>query len=360
LYLLGSNKIAVNLKTAIASIQSQMAVAFLGLAAVPLYAIWWVLWIYVFTMTLYTPFMQSQLISTQAVETEQGGETTVDTYSALWYSIVISLVLGFFWTNQVFKNTVQTTVAGAVGTWWFVPDEASGGCCSSPALTNSLHRSLTYSFGSICFGSLLVAIIQTLKAIAENSENNRRNQGEGALLACIARCLLGCLERIVEYFNKWAFIYVGLYGYSYMDAGKNVFALFRHRGWTAVISDNLTSRVLGMMSFAIGLCTAIVAAVIAAILSASSRSSSSSSSDDMAGLVLGSAIVALIVGMFMASTIFGVVNSGVDTVIVLYAEAPKEFEQIHPELAREMNQAWNAAWPDIFTPSAPAAAAVVY
>lgn len=38
-----------------------------------------------------------------------------------------------------------------------------------------------------------------------------------------------------------AFVYVGLYGYSYIEAGKNVITLFKNRGWEAIIADDLIS-----------------------------------------------------------------------------------------------------------------------
>ena len=72
----------------------------------------------------------------------------------------------------------------------------------------------------------IVAIIQATKEIARQM----REQDDGILLCC-AECLLGCLEALAEYFNKWAFVYVGLYGYSFIDSGKNVMTLFKTRGW---------------------------------------------------------------------------------------------------------------------------------
>ena len=38
-----------------------------------------------------------------------------------------------------------------------------------------------------------------------------------------------------------AFVYVGLYGYSYLEAGRNVITLFKNRGWEAIIADDLIS-----------------------------------------------------------------------------------------------------------------------
>ena len=111
---------------------------------------------------------------------------------------------------------MHVTSAGVIGTWWFDPSEASS--CWSSAVTDSFRRATTYSFGSICFGSLLVALVQTLRAINEHA----RGQEEFQMLVCLTDCLLGCIQGIIEYLNKWAYIYVGLYGYGYLDAGRNV------------------------------------------------------------------------------------------------------------------------------------------
>jgi hypothetical protein len=103
---------------------------------------------------------------------------------------------------------MHAIVAGVVSTWWFVPEEASH-CCSK-AIWGSTVRATTSSFGSICFGSLLVAIIQTLRAMCENARNNEDVDGCAAFLLCLVDCCLRCLEEILEYFNKFAYIYVGM------------------------------------------------------------------------------------------------------------------------------------------------------
>lgn len=120
------------------------------------------------------------------------------------------------------------------------------------------HSALTTSFGSICFGSLIVAIIQALRALA----NEARNNGDAGALACVAECLLGCLQGIAEYFNKWAFVYVGLYGYSYLEAGKNVITLFKNRGWDAIIADDLIGNVLLLVSIIVGGLTGLIGIAI--------------------------------------------------------------------------------------------------
>jgi hypothetical protein len=109
---------------------------------------------------------------------------------AIWTQLYFLSIIFFF-----FKNSIHVTVAGVVGTWWHSPED--NGYCSS-AVINSFIRTITTSFGSICFGSLLVAILQALRAVA----NMARAEGDGGIGACIAECILGCLASILEYFNK--------------------------------------------------------------------------------------------------------------------------------------------------------------
>lgn len=343
---------AANLKTAITAIQSQLGVAFLGIASIPLYMMWFAVWVYFFVSSLSTPFMQGQVESTKMVHSsgyKGDGDYEItfnESRSPLWYFLVFMMILSFYWTSQVIGNTIQSTVAGTIGTFWFVPEEAVG-CCSS-GLTSSLFRSLTYSFGSICMGSLLVAIIQALRAMVRQAEETARNNrdGAGALILCLAQCLLSMLEAVAEYFNKWAFIYVGLYGYGYMEAGHNVLTLFRERGWTSIVTDNLTARVLGMMSFVVGLGTGVTAALLAVLTGLGSSTNSEANN----GVALASLFLGILLGIILASIIFGVVNSAADTIVVLFAEAPFEFQQNHPVLAAEMNQMWSKAYPDAFRP----------
>lgn len=127
---------------------------------------------------------------------------------------------------------------------------------------DSFVRATTTSFGSICFGSLLVAIIETLKTLVQSARADDDNGGCAAFLLCLVECLLNCLEGILEYFNKFAYIYVGLYGYSYLEAGKNVFTLFQQKGWTVIINDDLVSNTLSLFCLVIGLLTGAVGLIM--------------------------------------------------------------------------------------------------
>ena len=96
--------------------------------------------------------------------------------------------------------------------------------------------------------------------------------------------------------------------------------------------------VLFMVSLGVGVMTGILAVLIGAAMQLS----------DGANLGL-SFVIGFIVGYGMCTTLFSLISSAVNTVIVCYAEAPNEFQTNHPALSERMLMAWRQAWPNEFT-----------
>lgn len=174
---------ASNLVTAVTAVRANLGLAFYAYLSLILLFMWSVFWAISVISTIY---ITSQCNPQGECQTEVNG------------GVVFLFLVSFYWTIQVISNVVHTTTAGTVGTWWMAPTEANG-CCSR-AVRDSYVRSITTSFGSICLGSLIVAIIQAVKEIIHGMREN----GDSAL-ACVAECLIGCIESLMEYFNKWAF-----------------------------------------------------------------------------------------------------------------------------------------------------------
>lgn len=318
---------ASNLKCSIAVLKTNLG---LGLVAIGstmgliAYCFGW-FWALIGTMQL-----DAMKDSTSASGSEYSENSSDDSdLSALGGIVAFLFVLSFYWTHQILKNIVRATVSGVVGTWWFSPSEASS--FFSDAIRHSLIRSTTYSLGSICFGSLIVAILQMLRNSLHRAHRN------GGILRCIAMCILAYIEMLVEYFNKWAYIYVGLYGYGYVDAGKRVINLFKTRGWQTIIADNLVNRLLGIVSLTIGLLTG-VCTLFAAFCVEEFESKDG-------WMPIGFA-VGFFLGLTLSGVFMGLLSSAVDAVIVCYAEAPAELECSHPMIAQEMSQTWSEAWGD--------------
>lgn len=295
---------AANLKTALSAVRSNVGLSFVAYFMTIVTFAWSGFW----------------MMGMASVATENAG-------------IIFLLFVSFYWTVGVFTNTVHVTTAGTVGTWWFVPGEASS--CFSTGLKDSFCRATTYSFGSICFGSLVVAVIRALRAMARQRSRN------GEFLRCIAECILACIANIVEYFNKWAYVYVGLYGFGYIEAGKNVLQLFEQRGWTSIVTDDLCDRVLMMMNIGVGATTGIISMFLVLF-------DKSLLADDVGDSPIVKAFfLGFLVGAVVCSILMSVVSSAVNTVIVCFAESPNEFETNHPALSQEMRSSWAQSYPDL-------------
>lgn len=142
-----------------------------------------------------------------------------------------------------------------------------------------------------------------------------------ACIACLAECCLNCLESIMEYFNQWAFVYVGIYGYSFRTSGKAVMDLFRNRGWTALINDDLTSTALTFGAVGVGIVTSCLGLLLVKF------------GPDEWFVVLGStnaqfatmAGIGFVAGLCMALILANVVITALHTVFVCFAEVRSLF-----------------------------------
>ena len=126
-------------------------------------------------------------------------------------------------------------------------------------MKNERHRLIAppFSEGSVCLGSLIVAIVSAAKDIIRQMRESGDN-----MLVCCAEFFLACMERFIEYFNEWAFCFVGIYGYSFVESGIEVMNLLKSRGWTSIIADDLTGRALLLVAFCVAMFNGLVGLLI--------------------------------------------------------------------------------------------------
>jgi hypothetical protein len=188
---------AANLTTALSAIQCNGGLVLLGFAMTALLHVGSVLWF----LACLGAFVQS------ADCTNSNSTNQSDCTESQWSpAVLMAMLFLYYWMVAVYKNVLTCTVAGVVGTFWFVPDEASTFC--SPAIADSFRRSTTSSFGSICLGSLVTAILQLLHHAAQQARHQGRSgryANCGGLLFCVLECFSHCLEQLVTYFNRWAY-----------------------------------------------------------------------------------------------------------------------------------------------------------
>jgi len=221
-----------------------------------------------------------------------------------------------FWSSQVVRNVVHTTVGGVTATWYFLVGPEENGPPSP--LGRSLKRALTTSFGSICLGSLLVSLIQTIRFMV-------RSQDDGFCALCVD-CCLSCIESALEFMNKYAFTYIAIYGGDFCDGGQAAWGLLKERGFDLIINDDLTETVFVTAS----LFTAILVGVVTGLVGVLFHIKGA----------LYLALAGALLGYVICSLTLSVMDSGVATLFICFAEDPGQLEAARPELYAELRAAW--------------------
>jgi len=135
--------------------------------------------------------------------------------------IFFMLLVSFFWGCGVISNVAHVTVSGAVASWWFRSPTNQ----DKAVVRRALWRASTSSFGSICYGSLLVAIINSTRSLVRllrgqsgiayahcscltfrvhEQLSTVRSKG-GRVLAYCVNCILFYAEAWARYINRYAF-----------------------------------------------------------------------------------------------------------------------------------------------------------
>jgi hypothetical protein len=340
---------ATNLYTALCGMRCTADITILGLASLVVAFSWCIIWSMAFTGVVNS-------FNNVDCDTKDNCQPHVKSSHIPLYLLFL---LSFHWTNTVIKNVVRVTVASAIGTWWFRPGDISPFCSS--AVARPLLRSLTKSFGSICKGSLILQPAQTLTVFGKcccfmfgTSESSCTNPqviappdravapevvADESAADSVGLCQSPCcgltdnLGFKLRSCNRWAYTYIGMYGYSFAEAGERAYQLFATREWLEVVKDNLIQNVLLLANVVIGGSTGTFAVIV----------------EEMDGYdftsfhkpVLSAFVVGSVIGYVMSNILMlGIVGSAVNTILVCFAAGPFEFDKNHPRLSAEMRQAW--------------------
>jgi choline transporter-like protein 2/4/5 len=116
-------------------------------------------------------------------------------------------LLGSLWLLNLIDAVGICTLAGAVCQWYWVrnPSNRKEEMVKSPVF-RSFKIAMRFHFGSLCFGSLIIAIIQTIRIIVEYIDKQTKEAQKGNKLLriamCCFRCCLWCFEKCMKFVSK--------------------------------------------------------------------------------------------------------------------------------------------------------------
>lgn len=249
-------------------------------------------------------------------------DTHKDQHRGVQYAIYFVCVLVFIWGSLVAYNLAHVTYCGLFGRWYFKKDEGS-------QLMKSFTVATTTSFGSICLGSFLIAIIRALEATVSLMRRDAQEDGNivCCVILCIIECLISCIGDIMDYFSEWAYVQVAVRGVNFCDSVRITFSFMSCANLVYVLKDLLLNAVVNFGSILCGVAGAVVGAGVGW----------SFGGDDNLKAIAG-ALVGFWGGVLAGGSAVGMFSSGVKTVLVLWAERPDELQQTHPEIHRQFEE----------------------
>ena len=112
----------------------------------------------------------------------------------------------------------------SVAKWYFTRDKKQ---INSATVLSSVSTTLWYHVGTAAFGSLIIAIIQLIRAIITKLQKKAKQMDSKCAQAilCCCQCCVFCFEKCMKFINKNAYIQTAIFGTSFCTSAKQAFFL---------------------------------------------------------------------------------------------------------------------------------------
>ena len=238
--------------------------------------------------------------------------------------LVVYGTFAMYWFSEWLKDTVHTTIAGVYGSWYFWSKSAGG--MPKGATRGAFRLATTYSFGSISFGSLIIAFIQMMRQACSIAQRQEAANGNivGSIFVWILGCFISILDWLVTLFNRYAFCHIALYGKAYIPAAKDTWKMMRDRGVDALVQDCLMGPVLTMGSTFV----AYVCALLSYLYLQFTKPAYNDGGDFTAVIMA----FAFLIGLQVCQIFMTPIGSGVETIFVAMGWDPQVMINDHPDI----------------------------
>ncbi|XP_064649866.1 choline transporter-like protein 2 isoform X3 [Lineus longissimus] len=146
----------------------------------------------------------------------------------------------FFWLFNFVIAFGQMTLAGAFASYYWAFSKPKD--IPTFPIVCSIWRCFRYHLGSLAFGSLIIAIVQLIRAMLEYIDSKVKgteNPFAKFVIKCM-KCCFWCLEKFLKFINKNAYILVAVYGKNFCTSAKNAFFLLMRNILRVVVVDKTT------------------------------------------------------------------------------------------------------------------------
>uniref|UniRef100_A0A7S4PPC4 Choline transporter-like protein n=1 Tax=Guillardia theta TaxID=55529 RepID=A0A7S4PPC4_GUITH len=136
----------------------------------------------------------------------------------------------FLWTSNFTISSSYFIVAGAVASWYWTLDKKAN--LKKHPVFSSTSRYVRYNLGTVALGSFIIAVVQFIRIIinyylnqCKKLEHNPALKRLIAVMQCIINCCMWCIEKVIGFINKTAYVMAATHGYSFCKGAWKGFLL---------------------------------------------------------------------------------------------------------------------------------------
>jgi choline transporter-like protein 2/4/5 len=151
------------------------------------------------------------------------------------YSLIFMAFI-WLWTVVFIHGASQWICAHSVISWYFSPESSKVG---SMQVVRSTGVFLRYHMGTVAFGSLILALVQTLRTILMYIKSKLKNKKNVIvrMVICCCSCCLFVLAKFIQFMDKQAYIQSALNGTGFCSSARRAFGLlFRNFARVSTLS----------------------------------------------------------------------------------------------------------------------------
>ncbi|KAJ1456760.1 plasma-membrane choline transporter-domain-containing protein, partial [Pelagophyceae sp. CCMP2097] len=232
-------------------------------------------------------------------------------YAALY------MVFAFFWTVEFIASLGQLLIAVAVVQWYFNREKRKAILCTPCGFLALGCRVFCLHAGTAAFGSLVIAVVRTIRAIVAYVQRMSISKNKIAqVVLAVVQCCLACVEKCLRFLNKIAYVQTAIHGVGLCAAGKKAFDMLAKNGLRVATVSVVSTFVLTLGKVAVCASAALLFYLYA----------EQQLSDDLYSLVLPTALVGV-----MAFATAGAFNDVFDMVIISVLQCFATDEELFAE-----------------------------
>lgn len=271
--------------------------------------------IFLVPWTIYSIYLASSGdVKTEEVQAD--GETTQ--YKTIEYNnntrlAFLYLLFCWFWTSQFVVAAGQIMSALSFSAWYFTRDKKTEG---NSTVFWAFRVTFFNHLGTAAYGSLVIAIIKTIRAVLAYLQRKAKKSGN-QLALCILRvlqCCMWCLEKCMKFLNKNAYIQTAINGYSFCKACRAAFFLIARNVLRVIAVSYVGDFVLFLGKIFIPLVTTFLCYLALGYFIG----------DSVHGLI-GPLLIVFFLSFFVASLFVEVFGMAISTILMCYCADEEMF-----------------------------------